>query len=88
MRRLPNGVFHCPACGSEVLPAGGSPESGGARGVSEAYLAGWMDGLFGSSASFVHKRELARWEDPTDRLDYYRGHRAGREALFGSEASP
>jgi ribosomal protein L37AE/L43A len=20
MRRLPNGVFHCPACGSEVLP--------------------------------------------------------------------
>lgn len=21
MRRLPDGVFHCPACGSEVLPA-------------------------------------------------------------------
>jgi hypothetical protein len=20
MRRLPNGIFHCPACGSEVLP--------------------------------------------------------------------
>jgi ribosomal protein L37AE/L43A len=23
MRRLPDGVFHCPACGSEVVPAGG-----------------------------------------------------------------
>jgi ribosomal protein L37AE/L43A len=22
MRRLPDGVFHCPACGSEVLPLG------------------------------------------------------------------
>ena len=21
MRRLPDGVFHCPACGSEILPA-------------------------------------------------------------------
>ncbi len=23
MRRLPDGVFHCPACGSEVVSAGG-----------------------------------------------------------------
>src|ERR687896_2346791 len=45
MRHLPDGVFHCPACGSEVLPARGSPESG--AGVSEAYLSGWMDGFFG-----------------------------------------
>jgi ribosomal protein L37AE/L43A len=21
MRRFPDGIFHCPACGSEVLPA-------------------------------------------------------------------
>jgi ribosomal protein L37AE/L43A len=21
MRRLPDGVFHCPACGSEILPS-------------------------------------------------------------------
>jgi len=84
MRRLPNGVFHCPACASEVLPARGSAESG--TGASEAYLSGWMDGLFGSSEkSFVHNRELARWEDAADRLDYYRGHRAGREAFLGSE---
>ncbi len=25
MRRLPDGVFHCPACGSEVLPVGARP---------------------------------------------------------------
>jgi hypothetical protein len=23
MRRLPDGTFHCPACGSEVIPAAG-----------------------------------------------------------------
>ena len=87
MRKLPDGVFHCFACGSEVLPAKGTAESGGATGVSEAYLSGWMDGLFGSTEnSFVHNSELARWEDATDRLDYYRGHRAGREAfLLGSQ---
>jgi len=84
MRKLPDGVFHCSACGSEVVPAYGSPDSGGSGGVSEAYLSGWMDGLFGSAASFVHSRELARWEDATDRLDYYRGHRAGREAFLES----
>ena len=83
MRRLSDGVFHCPARGSEVLPAGGSPESSGTTGVSEAYLSGWMDGHFGSATSFVHNRELARWEDTTDRLDYYRGHHAGREAFLG-----
>jgi ribosomal protein L37AE/L43A len=87
MRCLPHGVFHCPACGSEVLPAGGSPGNGGAMGVSEAYLSGWKDGLFGSSVgrSFVHNRELARWEDAADRLDYYRGHRASQEAFLGSQ---
>jgi ribosomal protein L37AE/L43A len=43
MHRLPDGVYHCPACGSEVVPAAGSSlKSGGARAVSEAYLSGWM----------------------------------------------
>jgi ribosomal protein L37AE/L43A len=28
MRCLPDGVFHCPACGSEVLPIVGGPISG------------------------------------------------------------
>ncbi len=89
MRRLPNGVFHCPACGSEVLPAYGSLESGWPGGVSEAYLSGWMDGLLGSpEKSFVDNRELARWEDAKDRLDYYRGHHAGREAFLLSSEEP
>lgn len=37
MRRLPDGVFHCPACGSEVLPIKGHaflPESANS---SDAY---------------------------------------------------
>ena len=41
---------------------------------------GWLDGLFGEGGSFVDNPNLARWEDPSDRLDYYKGHRAGREA--------
>jgi len=85
MRRLPDGIFHCLACGSEVMPAYGSAESGGSPGATEAYLSGWIDGFFGSAVSFVHNRELARWEGAADRLDYYRGHRAGREARLGSE---
>ncbi len=82
MRKLPDGVFHCPACGSEVLPAGGSAESCQSAGASEAYLCGWVDGFFGSAANFLHNRELVRWEDAADRLEYYRGHRAGRETLL------
>jgi ribosomal protein L37AE/L43A len=80
MRRLPGGVFHCPACGSEVLPfdapsASTRPEQHGA-----AYWAGWVDGRFGEGGSFVDNSNLVRWEDPFDRLAYYQGHRAGSEA--------
>ncbi len=80
MRRLPDGIFHCPACGSEVLPINASsvptePEEHGA-----AYWAGWVDGRFGESGSFVDNPSLMRWEDSYDRLEYYRGHRAGSEA--------
>jgi hypothetical protein len=39
-----------------------------------------MDGRFGELSSFVHNPNLARWEEPSERLDYYRGHRAGSEA--------
>ena len=50
MRRLPDGVFHCFACGSEVEPAAGiSSESGGGEravvAVSAAYLSRWMGSL-------------------------------------------
>jgi hypothetical protein len=49
---------------------------------SEAYRCGWTEGLLGSTQSFVHNEGLARWEDTNDRLDYYRGHRAGRAGRF------
>jgi hypothetical protein len=79
MRRLPDGTFHCPACGSEVLPIDASsaptkPEEHGA-----AYWAGWVDGRFGESGSFVDNPSLVKWEDPYDRLAYYQGHRVGSE---------
>ena len=43
----------------------------------EAYWAGWVDGCFGERANFIDNPHLARWEAPSDRLAYYRGHRAG-----------
>ncbi len=77
---LPDGICHCPACGSEVLliDALSTPEKLGEYSV--AYWAGWVDGRFGESSNFVDNPNLARLEDPYDRLDYYSGHRAGREA--------
>ena len=80
MRCLPDGVYHCPACGSEILPLGTPPLAWKADERGEAYWAGWLDGRFGGSGSFADNPNLAKLEDPSDRLDYYRGHRAGREA--------
>lgn len=80
MRVLPDGTYHCPACGSEVLPISTPPVLSKRKGLSAAYLAGWMDGHFEEPRSFVDNPNLTRWEDPSDRLDYYRGHRAGSEA--------
>jgi hypothetical protein len=79
MRLLPDGTYHCPACGLEVLPL---EESGELKleHHSAAYQAGWEDGRFGEGGSFADNPNLARWESPSDRLDYYRGHRAGNEA--------
>jgi hypothetical protein len=80
MRLLPDGTFHCPACGSEVLPIDAPSGFSGPGEHGGAYRAGWMDGRFGELGSFADNPNLARWEDPSDRLDYYRGHRAGSEA--------
>jgi ribosomal protein L37AE/L43A len=44
-RELPDGVFHCPACGSEVLPV----ESGGRRPVFDTVLP--PKGCTGSNSS-------------------------------------
>jgi ribosomal protein L37AE/L43A len=81
MRRLPDGVFHCPACRSEVVPIDDvalTPVQ--ADEHAQAYWAGWVDGRFGERGSFVDNPNLARWENPSERLDYYRGHRAGSKA--------
>ena len=80
MRRLPDGVFHCPACGSEVLPIDASSDPSTPDGHGEAYWAGWVDGRFGERRSFADNPNLTRWEAPSDRLDYYRGHREGSKA--------
>ena len=79
MRLLPDGTYHCPACGSEVVPL---EASGGSKieHRSEPYQAGLEDGRFVKRGSFVDNPNLAKWENPSDRLDYYQGHRAGSEA--------
>ncbi len=82
MRRLPDSIWHCPSCGSDVAPAGTYYISSGSVGVTEAYLCGWADGLFGRMESFICNEGLARWQDAHDRLDYYRGHRAGQAIRF------
>jgi uncharacterized Zn finger protein (UPF0148 family) len=80
MRRLPDGTFHCPACGSEVLPIDASSTPSRPEEHAQAYWAGWVDGRFGERGSFVDNPNLARWENPSERLTYYQGHRAGSGA--------
>jgi ribosomal protein L37AE/L43A len=79
MRRLPDDVYRCPACGSEVTPIS-APVSWKSSDHSEAYWSGWLDGRYGDPKQFTNNHRLARLEDAADRLDYYRGHRAGQEA--------
>lgn len=80
MRLLPDETYHCPACGSEVLPIDASSTPAKLGEYSLAYWAGWLNGRFEGRGSFVDDPNWARWEDPSDRLAYYRGHRAGCEA--------
>jgi|SRR5215218_7036354 hypothetical protein len=80
MRLLPDGTYHCPACRSEVVPISAPSTPSKPNEHTEAYWAGWVDGRFGKRGSFVDNPNLAKWGNPSDRLDYYRGHRAGSEA--------
>ena len=82
MRLLPDGVYRCPACGSEVLPVSAASVSWMEPGRSSAYREGWLDGRFGGPELLTESRLLARWEGQ-DRLDFYRGRSAGREARVG-----
>jgi hypothetical protein len=87
MRHLPDGVFHCPVCGSEVVPLNATEEQR-LKGRSEAYWSGWVDGRFGEIGSFADNPSLAKLEDPSDRLEYYRGHRAGSQARQAASGDP
>lgn len=80
MRCLSDRTFHGSACGSEILPIYAESTVSRPDEHSEAYWAGWMDSRFGRSGSFVDNPSLAKWGTPSDRLDFYRGHRAGSEA--------
>src|SRR5215218_7815022 len=80
MRLLPDGTYHCPACRSEVVPISAPSTPSKPNEHTEAYWAGWVDGRFGKRGSFVDNPNLAKWGNPSDRLDYYRGHRTGSEA--------
>ena len=84
MRHLPDETFHCPSCGSEVLPFGAPVVEWEFGGHGEAYWGGWIDGRFGERGSFVDNPNLAKWGNSSERLDYYRGHRAGSEARRAS----
>ena len=80
MKLLPDGVYRCPACGSEVTPVSAGPTIWKPPDHTEAYWCGWLDSRYGKPACFTGNWQLAKWDAPSDRLDYYRGHRAGREA--------
>jgi hypothetical protein len=82
MRRLLDGMRHCPSCGSEEQPIEAHATLSEPDKHSEAYWAGWMDGHFGETGSFVYNSNLGKWDAPSDRLDYYRGHRAGSETRW------
>jgi ribosomal protein L37AE/L43A len=88
MRRLPDEVFHCPACGSEVLPISARSALSEPNEHSEAWWAGWMHGRFGERSNFADNPNLAGWDAPSDRLDYYRGHRAGSESQRERAVAP
>jgi hypothetical protein len=51
-----------------------------ARNHSRVYWCGWFDGRYGPTGCCTEYRRLTEWDTASSRLDYYRGHRAGREA--------
>jgi hypothetical protein len=52
---------------------------------SKAYWYGWQDGRYGEQRCFTGNHRLAGLTCPSDRLDYYRGHRAGHESRLREE---
>jgi hypothetical protein len=88
MKLLPDGVYWCPACGSEVLPTTSLPTVWKTKDHSEAYWCGWLDGRYaGVPRDFTGNSRLARWQEARDRLDYYRGHRQGSSDRLSAKRS-
>ncbi|MGI8539553.1 MAG: hypothetical protein ACR2N0_07210 [Rubrobacteraceae bacterium] len=86
MKRLPDKVYWCPACGSEVLPTDSSPTVWKTKDHTEAYWCGWLDGRYAEKqADFTGNSRLVRWEHARDRLEYYRGHREGRKERISTK---
>lgn len=85
MKRLPDGVYWCPACGAEVSPADSSPVCWKTEDHGEAYWCGWLDGRYAEAEEFTANSRLSRWESPEDRLEYYRGHRQGMRDRLSSK---
>ena len=80
MRRLPDESFWCPACGQDILSLEATLALWEFRQESEAYRQGWLEGyLLGEAGDFSSSTQLVRWEGAHERLDYYRGHRAGSQ---------
>jgi hypothetical protein len=48
--------------------------------LTTPYWYGWHDGRYGDIRRFTENHRLAQLEAPFERLDYYRGHRGGRES--------
>jgi hypothetical protein len=56
----------------------------GPQNHTSAYRHGWYDGRYGEPCCFTDNERLAALNAPSERLDYYRGHRAGREMRLGN----
>lgn len=53
-----------------------------------AFRWGYEDGFYGDAGeNFTGNLRLASLEDPAERLDYYRGHRAGSRSRFAHAVS-
>src|SRR3712207_7606299 len=57
MRLLPDGTFHCPSCGSEVLPFGAPVVEWEISERTEAYWCGWIDGRSEEHTSELQSRQ-------------------------------
>jgi hypothetical protein len=64
--------------GAEMIQEQQVIQESGVRREDPAYRNGWQDGRFGPTQLFLENSNLAGWEDPRERLAYYRGHRDGR----------